>query len=63
MVSLYNPPNKDLSIELFRKLSKVGSFILGGDLNSKNTDFGCKENNKNGAILGELLNEFGYSIE
>ena len=62
LVSLYNPPNKELSVELFKELSKVGSFILGGDLNSKNTDFGCKENNKNGAILGELLNEFGYSL-
>jgi hypothetical protein len=62
IVSLYNPPSQEISTELFEILNKSPALVLGGDLNSKNIEFGCRENNKNGIILSEMIDKFCLSI-
>jgi exonuclease III len=48
IICYYNPTTESISIEFFKKLKKLrAKCIIGGDLNSKKTDFGCKKNNKN----------------
>jgi hypothetical protein len=48
IIAYYNPPDQIISSEIFELLKNLtAKFILGGDLNCKNIDFGCKVNNKN----------------
>jgi hypothetical protein len=63
IICYYNPPTESISIEFFKKLKKLkAKFIIGRDLNSKKTDFGCKKNNKNGEILQEQLDQLNTVI-
>ena len=55
IVTLYNPPSSNLSTDFFDELLKKSAFLLGGDLNSKHEEFGCKTNNSNGIFLNELI--------
>lgn len=57
IISMYNPPSSKLNEELFRKIKEDGSFILGGDLNAKHLEFGCTNNNANGQILYNIIDE------
>ena len=54
--SLYNPPNKVLSITLFKEIQEVcENFIIIGDLNAKTKELGCHETNESGKVLEEIL--------
>jgi hypothetical protein len=56
IITYYNPPDKDLNIDMLNYLDeKFENYIICGDFNSKNTSFGCKVNNKNGTKLEEFI--------
>ncbi|XP_035230795.1 uncharacterized protein LOC118202718 [Stegodyphus dumicola] len=56
-IALYNPPNNLLDIDkLAELLPNNKHIILAGDLNSKNTEWGCRRTNN--AVLLEVLLEF-----
>lgn len=60
IINIYIPPRKKsddrfLDEEFFQEVEKLKPYIICGDLNSKSTTWGCKEDNINGAILSELL--------
>jgi exodeoxyribonuclease-3 len=58
IVSYYNPPSSSLAKEIFEiaSQSKI-NFIICGDLNAKTISIGCNQNNTNGSILEEIMNE------
>jgi len=61
--TLYKPPNSPLQKELFEKITeKFKYFIVGGDLNSKLTEFGNREDNADGQILNQILESHECSI-
>ncbi|RNA03367.1 hypothetical protein BpHYR1_004799 [Brachionus plicatilis] len=52
ILSLYNPPNKLLNFNIFEKINRnCKNFVLGGYLNAKTKQMGCKGENENGTIL------------
>jgi hypothetical protein len=56
IVNYYNSPSNILCLEMLEFIkSNYKNYILCGDLNSKNIEFGCKESNKNGEILYDFL--------
>ncbi len=56
IVAYYNPPDIDLSEEIFKILSNSNKdVILLGDLNAKSTASGGTSYNKNGEILDNVL--------
>jgi len=63
ITAVYNPPTHiltDSDIDyLFPKNSKT---ILGGDLNAKNTIWGCRGSNNNGKALHKHMGNYGLKI-
>ncbi len=60
IINIYIPPRKKaddtfLDENFFQEVDKLKPYIICGDLNSKSTAWGCKEDNINGAILSELI--------
>ncbi|XP_035205505.1 uncharacterized protein LOC118180536 [Stegodyphus dumicola] len=59
LLHLYNPPNNLLDIDkLAELLPNNKHIILAGDLNSKNTEWGCRRTNNNGEVLLEFINNY-----
>ncbi|RMZ96076.1 hypothetical protein BpHYR1_001206 [Brachionus plicatilis] len=56
--SLNNPPSKLLNFNIFEKINRnFKNYVLGGDLNVKTRQIGCKGENENGIILESNINE------
>jgi exonuclease III len=56
IISHYNPPDQVLAKDIFTILSKIKKeYIIIGDLNAKNSSYGCLQNNSNGLILEEII--------
>lgn len=63
IIAAYLPPNKSFVAEEFNKLLNSNSpFILMGDLNSKNRNWGCRSNNKKGNELYDYTTNKGFNI-
>ncbi|RNA02669.1 RNA-directed DNA polymerase from mobile element jockey-like [Brachionus plicatilis] len=61
--TLYNPPNQTLQFDFFQRLSELRSnVIIGGDLNSKSTLIGCKNQNNNGNILEKIIHDLNFYV-
>lgn len=55
-ISIYNPPNNKLTDLNVNKLFPAGKdIILAGDLNAKNSIWGCNYTNYNGKIIAKCL--------
>ena len=53
--SYYNPPNKELNIELFEYIqNNFENYLIMGDLNAKNEIFNSKNTNRNGELLNQI---------
>lgn len=56
LFTLYNPPDKKLSLDLFQAIeAKDKDWMVIGDLNSKLVSIGCNADNNNGKVLDEVL--------
>lgn len=61
--SVYNPPNKRLlAQDLLNIFTTTNPILAIGDLNSKHTDWGCKQTNPNGIRLNQILVDLGLSL-
>ena len=55
-LSYYNPPQCQLNVQKLTEIQKnYKNIIICGDLNAKNVNLGCKNNNSNGTLLEDLL--------
>lgn len=54
-VAVYNPPKNRMTAEDIGNLLLGPRTLVGGDLNAKNTSWGCRRTNPNGRILGEVV--------
>ncbi len=58
IVSYYNPPEVQLSENVFNILSRQkNDFLIIGDLNAKSTVFGCTNSNSNGSVINKIICE------
>lgn len=56
-VSAYRPPNRAFTVnDLDNLFNQVGPMFVGGDLNAKNTLWGCRVSNAQGRILSNHIN-------
>lgn len=62
VISAYNPPNKKIQNSDLPKLFNNTPTILLGDLNSKNTIWGCKKTNPNGHKLYEYTSDLNIMV-
>jgi len=62
VISSYNPPNKKIQNSDLPKLFNNTPTILLGDLNSKNTIWGCKKTNPNGHKLYEYMSDLNILV-
>ncbi|KAL4084131.1 hypothetical protein QTP88_027966 [Uroleucon formosanum] len=62
VISSYNPPNKKIQNSDLPKLFNNTPTILLGDLNSKNTIWGCKKTNPNGHKLYEYTSDLNILV-
>jgi len=67
IINIYIPPRKSsddkfLDEEFFQEVDKLKPYIICGDLNSKSSAWGCKEDNTNGVILSELVSNSSASV-
>lgn len=62
IISWYNP-DKDIKRELFELAIKTKkNIIIGGDLNAKNIEFGCKTNNESGIELNNIIEDYNLIL-
>nr|CAD7398553.1 unnamed protein product [Timema cristinae] len=61
-VATYNPPTKMLLKTDLDIITADNNFLIGGDLNSKNTLWNSRLTNRNGRILEEHATEADYNI-
>lgn len=62
-ISVYNPPNSILGPKDLTALLSTGlPTILAGDLNAKNTIWGCRANNRNGVALRKFILKEGVTL-
>lgn len=62
-ISVYNPPNSILGQKDMTALLTTGlPTVLAGDLNAKNTIWGCRANNKNGIALRKFILDQGVTL-
>lgn len=64
IAAIYSPPRHNVTIQnyvdYFSTLSH--NFIIGGDYNTKHTNWGCRNNNPRGMVLYNFTNMKGYNI-
>jgi hypothetical protein len=62
--AIYSPPRHSITPTLFQHFFNTLSqrFIIGGDLNAKNIQWGCRTNNPRGNTLHNLSQQNNYKI-
>lgn len=62
-VSAYQPPSRQMRTSDYEKIMKLGnSILIAGDLNAKNTNWGCRVINPNGTKLQYFTANTLYTI-
>lgn len=63
ITAVYNPPDNPITPQLIELLfPKTTKTIVGGDLNSKNTIWGCRTTNKNGEAISSILGKRNFTV-
>lgn len=57
IMNVYNPPDKEIDKEIFKKLFSFKNVIITGDLNAKSPLWGHEKLNARGSVIEQLLDE------